>query len=1759
MDSASYKKAVRLSNSVHTRLTQVVFSDMDGLLKGLQWGAMLQELDKLFVDSRFDIVPSLFSIGVPALVEREVVSLRSAFEAYRGGIIRETESVLDDKLVVITTLSINKLRDEMHSYTSDDSVVQIFEDNMASVVSSIYSKTREVVRANADKRLAKATYVFNQVLDWKSVTYERFLYHVLRTRSEMNPGSQLETWVRLEAQVIVSQHAPRYISTELFEEYTGDSAAFIEVIDKEFSTDAGVYDEFDRYFSRMVHSVQSILTSQYSRVYGLRIEAIDADALLEDDQKRALKLYAREKRKESESSRVVVSSSIDEIVSLYESYGARLLGELRVFILAAFLEYEAVSLRARAEGKQTCIVQFYEMRSALDDAFFFEYSKDRSFDLGLTRSDFQAGFDRALAAAPDSMFSLARTGYIHYMYDSARTFLLSRANLFFRDDVLILASLKPLLSSLHDDYATIIPLQIKKGVDDEVASEIEIAKLSVASKLSSFVTKMEFSFVTDMINGVKSSIMGDVLAKVDEIFEVFGSFAVTFIREALDPFDFAWFQSQADQFVTEDKIRYIDMKEHVINETNEYATAILEAKRSMLSGQVETLFSKVRDFMGDVATDLSSVVGGTSLQDEASRGLLLSNLESTVATMRSFSDTMQMSVMTTMEATLGEALLELDEVQRVRLKNFFNTKIQLIKDQFTSTVTSKVIAVYEEHMERVEDKMLGISTRGREVLRQHIDELLDLERTHRLEVEVIAKPVLEAEAEKILADYNIASFSARQSTLIVGMKNTVSAAAADVAAKRSLAAMRFARKWSDARSSFREEFMTIADESKADFIRALLVVTQYAKGLAADVMGHVDGVIDALERDLFHAMETAYSGVIDTVIGTVDNDLPKTLELSSIVFAPGVAGLTESPVLPDVAFLKDKEEEGPETTYGEKGEVLPSVDEPSGLNTQEIVMALMPWDAWLIGKIGEIVQAVVVSMEDGLKQNTCRNNKPPCREGWVQFTNSWGVECCRFDPASQGIPVWRVTRMVAFEIVLALALDIGNLISVGGSVVKKVGGTKLGARGVLKGKKAMAKTFQKFSGKSAKSMTNGIKLAGKVGGKSMTKTAGKTGAKIGVKVGVKVGTKGASMGAKVMAKMGLGPLGMALFIFDMVSLILDLWDPAGYNDAQTNGEIRAERDILEKNYHDGLQNEGFESPLLADPMFNLSPERQADVFSEAVMVWFEGEVSTFMTANESSFEAMPDSEIEASISEEYSRLALLLDEDPNLVTILVAAKMENVFLQDINVRENHRNPFTDGGKDSSRSHTRKNLAKSGIVEAVLNETGVRAFNSFQVKKSAFLNSFKYNPMCRFVKREHDYIVTKDVAFDAGYLSTGAPSTFVPPPVHTPTVAGSITYGNHLISGVGVPNYIRSNRELEVGLGLEIVREATMGWTFTVVDAEDEFWVQYENNPEQSQEDLLDRTKYQKAHDEIAAAGAKEYDLAVDAEISVHLHDILPDEHPNLNVDDIKVSYLATIPSNWSTDSNGKSCLRYPLAGDVDDSEKICYSLDTIPSIPKWAPSYPEIRAEKEEVLEQLHSLDYAEEQAVSLEAYAAGQLTELERVRAKATEAGVSVRDVVYEEIRDGRKSGEPDPPEFAIFLHGYGQSSPLYSVMKKCQDAGRGVTYNARKGLCDFSESYCTRYGLDFFYNEDLGVFDCELSRGQAASEFLFETTITRSTKRGFQALGSARPVPRVGSCHRAVGCGILCGGVQAKHVENSETYNCVEPSTAFAAIEALGLSGFA
>ena len=81
---------------------------------------------------------------------------------------------------------------------------------------------------------------------------------------------------------------------------------------------------------------------------------------------------------------------------------------------------------------------------------------------------------------------------------------------------------------------------------------------------------------------------------------------------------------------------------------------------------------------------------------------------------------------------------------------------------------------------------------------------------------------------------------------------------------------------------------------------------------------------------------------------------------------------------------------------------------------------------------------------------------------------------------------------------------------------------------------------------------------------------------------------------------------------------------------------------------------------------------------------------------------------------------------------------------------------------------------------------------------------------------------------------------------------------------------------------------------------------------------------------------------------------------------------------------------------------------------------------------------------------------------------------------RERESRNEEVSPEFSVFKDGFGQVSPLYSVKVMCDDMKYGVTFDEKRGNCNFTREYCKRFGLTYFQNGDVHGPDCKLATSQ-------------------------------------------------------------------------------
>lgn len=193
------------------------------------------------------------------------------------------------------------------------------------------------------------------------------------------------------------------------------------------------------------------------------------------------------------------------------------------------------------------------------------------------------------------------------------------------------------------------------------------------------------------------------------------------------------------------------------------------------------------------------------------------------------------------------------------------------------------------------------------------------------------------------------------------------------------------------------------------------------------------------------------------------------------------------------------------------------------------------------------------SIADTFAKECPSENKPPCKPGFIGRTNEDGAMCCYIDPKSLSLSkkelIESMAKDVATELVISIVAD-----KVLSAVGKKIAKSYVG--------KMTAKLATKISAKISVAM---IKLAPKLTAKL---------ALVSAKL------------AAASAKLGMGPVGWALLAFEVISLGLDAWDPAGYNNWVSNTMYENLRNQAEMSYADEFKNNGGKYPTLVSYMYD---------------------------------------------------------------------------------------------------------------------------------------------------------------------------------------------------------------------------------------------------------------------------------------------------------------------------------------------------------------------------------------------------------------------------------------------------------------------------------------------------------------------------------------------------------------------------------------------
>lgn len=193
-----------------------------------------------------------------------------------------------------------------------------------------------------------------------------------------------------------------------------------------------------------------------------------------------------------------------------------------------------------------------------------------------------------------------------------------------------------------------------------------------------------------------------------------------------------------------------------------------------------------------------------------------------------------------------------------------------------------------------------------------------------------------------------------------------------------------------------------------------------------------------------------------------------------------------------------------------------------------------------------------------------------CPLGWKPQRKQDGSMCCAYSPEMFGQRDEAVRGSKAFVITMNITAGLATELVVPWAMKKALG--KLASQGMRLGTKLINKMIM-------------------------------SGSRILVKVAsavVSVASKAAAAGASIAAKAAAGPPGWVLIVFQLLTMILDFWDPMNYNAFEANRIFIAARNTMITGFHSAMDQAGMEPPFIF-PLVMAFPKEFEAAYSDVIM------------------------------------------------------------------------------------------------------------------------------------------------------------------------------------------------------------------------------------------------------------------------------------------------------------------------------------------------------------------------------------------------------------------------------------------------------------------------------------------------------------------------------------------------------------------------------
>ena len=1651
---AAFKNAMLLVSTYHASITASIDRDMPAVMAGITHADMMGSVLKILdgYSQRTSRVPTLLNSATEDILGSVETKMDADVASYLRGVERRSKDVTDSKIPAYVQETMVELDKKFWSYVddvdSDEDVAELktyYVGMVKALRPRVEREIRDSVASNTGKRVGLMEEFYGIAKAGVLETYRRTVETAKRVTHEMTLRNQVELLVQSDIQTRIAAALKRDITHSLFRKYAEGEVSMEDVIDGSFVVEGKIRSETESEIRFRVSNghVSPMLLNKASDVYLKRFGSVSADKVLTDAQKRSVNALSKrlyEEVKVGLAGSVAASSfSAPAMLQLASRYLQRVMPDVKTYVVSLFIEFAGVLRRARLEGTQTCVVQFFEMRRVVDYNFFFAMCEEESFDVERTRVRFEAFYGGEIARSRSRMISLVRMPRITFLYDDSFEFLQSLSELLFFVDETLREAVDAITSEFHDLLADSIGASIDAGIEDVFEQEEADSREAVWSTFSEFEGNIKVFGVRSLVDEFTSIMFGEIGHQIDFLESRMDDLVDSFKVDTTSPYDETFFAETQQDFVSGGGgIDYDGMKRYVVEHMNRHGRSVLEEYDGLVAEFVDAKIVAVGEVMSGLAAKIGTTITEASIA-EGDKQIIRALLDKKVGDIEGVILSTKTSLGVSLNTRLQQAIVRLDPVMDITTQNFFNTALREVVESFQEWAIPAFTGVYESSVSKVGEDQQVLAEEAKALFEEHVRVLIDLENKHRGHISAAVTKTLEGEAVRIVEDYNTISYAARASIVRGKLRTLSNKAVLDLERARSSAKWAADSAYTRSSMAFRARCKKLATRHVLHFNEAYSSKMSAAYAKTSDILAVVAEVMKVIEGDLREYFTESHREISRVVLAGPANDLPE-INMNTICYPPGLLGLaklTEGDLPSTMAphlIVAPSQDAGEQIFDGEvvsedASQLLGSSDQRA---YDRVVLALSDYGSWKDNLVDDAIAKVEADMAQELRNNTCPNRPAcsdgtydceaadmSCREGYVSFENGSGVPCCQFDPPAAGFPYEDVAKMVGVELAWCFFTDpsgIGFVAKMARGLALKMGGSVAKAGRSV----GMLSRFStRVSGRIAQANARAsAKVASRTGAKFGFRLGGRMAKRLGTKLFGRVAMAIGKTLLKGLAKVAIsGPVGLAMLAFDLVSLGLDLWDPNGYNNVQAAGQIKTMRDNILDQYKEALANEGITSPLVADVLYNMDPESKGDFMENLVIDWFTTKITAFLSSTEERWKSMPVSETVAEYDAEVSRLEGIMDDNLNFVQELINDSTENTFL----VRSSTVMGTPRSAVGTPRDPDYDPKSETHLSVCSLNAAGVVAYNSFAVEKTRFVNDVKSNPIYRWMKVVNGYKVYEDVPSSVivSYKSKGTTSKRI-------------------------------------------------GWAFTQVDPEEEFWAQYKFVKESGRgvSGLPARSKYIEAWNEDAKQRGAAYKRSIEAMAAENL-----------------VTY---VPAGEATAT----------------LEMVRNKTDTSPS---WYPDYNELYAEAKDIVDQ-NIADLAEGERLALLSSEKAMAISAEGADKKlASASGISVAEAKRKRLEAEKVAArEPVEPDFAVFKDGFGQSSPLLSVKKECDGMGYGNHFVASKGLCEFTRAYCERYGLSYFYNEDVGTHDCQLSNVQKGFETVFGSTVTRGVK---GLLGSASP----------------------------------------------------